>query len=143
LQLVSSENPFETVRLSSLALLREEISAALGSEGGGTILQDGSFWDVLAPIIIALPETDPPFGDLTLEQALQDSTVPWIMECVKVLLLLLSPGSSVEKVALLLCFSILQLLELTILSWQLAVSGVRLRSTITANLDCPSQVSFR
>lgn len=114
---MSSENPFETVRLSSLALLREEISAALRLEGGGTILQDGSFWDVLAPIIIALPETDPPFGDLTLEQALQDSTVPWIMECVKVLLLLLSPGSSVEKVALLLCCSFLQMLELTILSW--------------------------
>ncbi|KAJ9115245.1 hypothetical protein QFC20_001112 [Naganishia adeliensis] len=96
-QLVSSENPFETVRLSSLALLREDISAALRSEGGDSIIHDGSFWDILAPIILALPETDPPFGDLSLEKALQDSTVPWIMECVKILLLLLSPGSSVEK----------------------------------------------
>lgn len=96
---MSSENPFETVRLSSLALLREDISAALRSEGGDSIIHDGSFWDILAPIILALPETDPPFGDLSLEKALQDSTVPWIMECVKILLLLLSPGSSVEKVS--------------------------------------------
>jgi hypothetical protein len=97
-QLVSSENPFETVRLSSLALLREEISASSRSGNRDSIIHDQSFWLVLAPIVFSLPETNPPLHELSLEQALQDSTVPWVMECVKILLLLLSPGSSVETV---------------------------------------------
>lgn len=100
MQLVSTENPFETVRLSSLALLREDIGASLRSGKPHSTVQDESFWVILAPIIFAVPETDPPVRDLSLEEAVQDSTLPWITECVKIMLLLLSFGSSVERVSL-------------------------------------------
>ncbi|KAJ9104545.1 hypothetical protein QFC21_002041 [Naganishia friedmannii] len=96
-QLISTENPFLSVRLSSLALLREEIAAATRSQETDSIVHHDTFWNNLAPLVFVLPTADLPLPELSLEAALQDRVIPWSMECAKILLLLLSCHSQAEK----------------------------------------------
>lgn len=99
LQLISTENPFLSVRLSSLALLREEIATAIRSHETDFIVHPDTFWSGLAPLIFALPTADLPLLELPLDSVLQDRIIPWCMECAKILLLLLSCGSEAEEVS--------------------------------------------
>lgn len=92
-QLISAENPFLSVRLSSLALLREEIAAAMRLQGTNSIVHDDTFWSKLAPLVFVLSTADIPLPELPLEAALQDRVIPWSIECAKILLLIFSCGS--------------------------------------------------
>ncbi|KAJ9115093.1 hypothetical protein QFC22_005421 [Naganishia vaughanmartiniae] len=96
-QLISTENLFLSVRLSSLALLREQIAAAIRSHEIDSILHHDSFWSKLAPLVFVLPTSNLPLHELPLEAALQDRVIPWSMESAKIMLLLLSCGLEVEE----------------------------------------------
>ncbi|KAJ9098553.1 hypothetical protein QFC19_006321 [Naganishia cerealis] len=98
-QLISPDNSFLSVRLSILALLREEVSAAIRLRKTDSIVHHGNFWSDLAPHLFVFPKSDLPLQELPLDTVLEDRIIPWAMECAKIMLILLSCGPEAEDVS--------------------------------------------